>query len=60
MTIVIQINGKHRGEVSATPETSQDALVRLASANPRIAPHIGGKPIKRTIYVKGRLLNLLV
>jgi leucyl-tRNA synthetase len=58
--IVIQVNGKHRGDVSVDADISEADLVQLASANPKVLPHIADKPIKRTIYVKGRLINLLV
>ncbi len=58
--IVIQVNGKHRGDVTVGTDIAEAELVQLASANPKVAPHIGGKPIKRTIYVRGRLINLLV
>jgi leucyl-tRNA synthetase len=60
ITIVIQVNGKHRGDVSVEPNISEADLTELAAANPKVAPHIAGKPLKRTIYVKGRLINLLV
>ena len=60
ITIVIQVNGKHRGDISVAAGTSDAELVLLASAHPRVIPHIVGKPIKRTIHVKGRLINLLV
>ena len=60
ITIVIQVNGKHRGDVSVDAGISEAELVQLASANPKVVPHVAGKPIKRTIYVKGRLINLLV
>jgi len=54
------VNGKHRGEITAAPDASEADLVQLASANPKVVPHLAGKPIKRTIIVKGRLINLLV
>ncbi|HKB56099.1 MAG TPA: leucine--tRNA ligase [Lacunisphaera sp.] len=58
--IVIQVNGKHRGDVTVGADIAEAELAQLASANPKVAPHIGAKPIKRTIYVRGRLINLLV
>jgi leucyl-tRNA synthetase len=58
--IVIQVNGKHRGDVSVDAAITETALVQLASLNPKVMPHLAGHPIKRTIYVKGRLINLLV
>ena len=60
ITIVIQVNGKHRGDVSVDPAISETALAELAAAHPKVVPHLSGKPLKRTIYVKGRLINLLV
>ncbi len=60
ITIVIQVNGKHRGDVTADAGASEAELVQLALANPKVAQHIAGQPIKRTIHVKGRLINLLV
>ncbi|HEY8996052.1 MAG TPA: leucine--tRNA ligase [Lacunisphaera sp.] len=60
ITIVIQVNGKHRGDVTVAPTASEAELVALATANPKIAPHVDGKTIKRTIYVKGRLINIIV
>ncbi len=59
-TIVIQVNGKHRGEISAAPDAVEAELVKLALENPKITAHLAGKPIKRIINIKGRLLNLLV
>ena len=60
ITVVIQVNGKHRGDLTVAPEISETQLVRLASAHPKAAPYLAGQPIKRTIYIKGRIVNLLV
>ena len=59
ITIVIQVNGKHRGDVSVSPEIGEVELVRMASAHPKVIPHLIGLQIKRTIYIKKRLINLL-
>ncbi|MDB6113221.1 MAG: leuS [Lacunisphaera sp.] len=60
MTIVIQVNGKHRGDVSVAPGIAEPELVQLASTHARVIPHLASGPIKKVIYVKGRLINLLV
>ncbi len=60
LTVVIQVNGKHRGEVTAPVGTPEAELVALACAQAKVAPHLADKPIKKTIYVKGRLINILV
>jgi leucyl-tRNA synthetase len=60
VTIVIQVNGKHRGEVSVDVDVTEAELVKLACAQPKIVPHLAGKLIKKTIYVKSRLINILI
>ena len=60
MTIVIQVNGKHRGEVEVPVNVTEAELKVLASQNPKVAVHLAGKEIKRAFYVKGRLINFLV
>ena len=60
ITIVIQVNGKHRGDLSVPPEISEAELVQLASVHPKVTPLLIGLQVKRTIYVKKRLINLLV
>jgi len=60
MTIVFQVNGKHRGDAQVPVASSEADLIRIAQEHPKVAPHLAGKTLKRTIYVKGKLLNLLV
>jgi leucyl-tRNA synthetase len=60
MTIVFQVNGKHRGDAQVPAASSESDLIRTAQEHPKIAPYLAGKTVKRTIYVKGKLLNLLV
>jgi leucyl-tRNA synthetase len=60
LTMVIQVNGKHRGDITCEIDTPEAEMVALAAANPKVAPHLADKPIKRIIHIKGRLINLLV
>ncbi|WP_415907641.1 leucine--tRNA ligase [Oleiharenicola sp. Vm1] len=60
MTIVFQVNGKHRGDAQVPVASSEADLIKIAQEHPKVAPHVAGKALKRTIYVKGKLLNLLV
>ena len=39
---------------------AQDDAVSAARANPRVAPHLEGKTVKRVIYVPGKILNIVV
>ncbi|HYP15745.1 MAG TPA: leucine--tRNA ligase [Opitutus sp.] len=58
--LVFQVNGKHRGDALVPVGLAQDQAVALAQAHERVAPFVTGKPIKRAIYVPGKILNLVV
>jgi leucyl-tRNA synthetase len=60
MTIVFQVNGKHRGDAVVPVGSTEAELINVAKAHPKVAAQLEGKALKRTIYVKGKLLNLLV
>ncbi len=60
ITIVFQVNGKHRGDAQVPAGTAENELIEIARQHPKVAPHLEGKPLKRTIFVKGKLINLLV
>jgi leucyl-tRNA synthetase len=46
--------------VNVEPGIAESDLVNLALAQPKVSPLVAGKPLKRTIYIKGRIINLLV
>ncbi len=58
--LVFQVNGKHRGDQLVPVGTTQDDALALAQANPRVAPHLAGKAIKRVIFVPVKILNIVV
>jgi leucyl-tRNA synthetase len=59
IALVVQINGKTRGTIMVDPEITQDGALQAALADPAIAKHLTGA-IRKVIFVKGRLLNLVV
>ena len=58
--MVVQVNGKKRGELLVAPDADEEVVKAGALADAHVAPHLHGKTIKKAIYVKGRLLNLVV
>lgn len=60
MTIVVQVNGKMRAELSVASDAPQEVIVEAALSNDRVQPFIAGKDVKKTIYVPGRLVSLVV
>jgi leucyl-tRNA synthetase len=60
MTIVIQVAGKVRGELVVSPETSEEEIKSLAQAHESAKKWTEGKTIVRVIYVKGKLVNIVL
>ena len=60
ITIAVQVSGKLRGTIEVAPDAAEAEVLAAAKAEPKVAEFIAGKPIKREVYVKGRLVNLVV
>ena len=60
MVIGIQVSGKLRGQIEVALDASEAAILAAAKADDKVQQFLEGKPIKREIYVKGRLVNLVV
>src|SRR5690606_11941655 len=58
--VVVQVNGKRRGEVELPKDADEAAARAAAEADPAVAPHLEGKTIRRVIYVPGRIFNIVV
>jgi len=58
--VAVQIGGKTRGTVQVSADASEDAVVAAALQDPNISRHVDGKQIRKRIYVKGKILNIVV
>lgn len=58
--LVIQFNGKRRGEIEAPKGASKEELQALAEGSEEVAKRLEGKTPKRVIVVPGRLINFVV
>src|SRR3989442_4275727 len=59
MVLVVQVNGKVRGQIEVAPDASDATILTAARVDRNVQSFLGGKQIKREIYVKGRLVNLV-
>jgi leucyl-tRNA synthetase len=60
LALVVQVNGKRRGEVRV-PKDADEAAVRAAVlADETVRRHLQGKEPRRVIVVPGRLVNVVV
>ncbi|OGL31459.1 hypothetical protein A3F64_02815 [Candidatus Saccharibacteria bacterium RIFCSPHIGHO2_12_FULL_42_8] len=60
MTIPVQINGKVKATLEIATDSSEQEVVDQAKAHEKVAPHLDGKELRKSIYVKGRIVNLVV
>ena len=58
--IPVQVNGRVRGRISVPADASQDAIIEMALADPKVATQIDGKNLLKKIVIPGRLVNLVV
>ncbi|CAM6036417.1 unnamed protein product [Sphagnum compactum] len=60
VTLAIQMNGKTKGTVQIAVGADEAAAVAAVSEDETFTKFLDGKDIKKTIYVPGRILNLIV
>jgi leucyl-tRNA synthetase len=58
--IPVQVNGKLRGKVLVPAESGEDVIVERALTDEKVKAAIASKRIAKTIFVPGKLLNLVV
>lgn len=60
VTVVVQVNGKVRGQISIAPDASQDEVAEAAKANEKVAGYLADHPIKKTVYVPKKLISFVI
>jgi leucyl-tRNA synthetase len=60
VTVIVQVNGKLRGELTVATDTPEDELKALALAHENVRRHVEGREIRKAVVVKNRLVNLVV
>ena len=58
--LLVQVNGRLRDKIAVPAESGQAAAVEFAKASKIVQQWIDNKPVKKTVYVKGRLINFVV
>lgn len=60
LKIVVQVNGKVRGEILISSNISEEEIKQKVLMNQVILKHIGGREVKKIIYIKNRLINIVL
>ena len=58
--IPVQVNGKLRSRIMASPEASNDELQEMAFADAKVREYTDGKEVVKVIVVPQRLVNIVV
>ncbi len=60
IVIPIQINGKRRSEITISVELSEDEVIKKAKLDDKIASYLKNTIIIKEIYIKGKILNIVL
>src|SRR5262249_36497895 len=60
IVVPVQVNGKVRSRLTVPAEASEKELEQFALADPAVVAHLAGKPVKKVVVAKGRLVSLVV
>jgi len=60
VTVVVQVNGKMRATLDLPRGAGQEAVQEAALADDRVKRHVNGARVRKAIFVRDKLLNLVV
>ena len=60
ITLIIQVNGKLRDQIKVSVDISEEEAKKIALKSEKLKKWIDGKEIKKIIFVKGRLINVVI
>ena len=58
--VPVQINGKVRARITLPKDATEAQALTAAQTLPALAPHLKGKPLRKTIWVPNKILNLIL
>jgi leucyl-tRNA synthetase len=58
--IIVQVNGRKRGEFGSSIDISEEEAFERAESLPEVKGWLEGKEVKRRIYVRGKIVNIVV
>jgi len=60
LSLVVQVNGKVRGQIDVAADASQGDILETAKHEENVARHLDGKTVRKEIYVPNKLVNIVV
>jgi len=59
VTLVVQVNGKLRGQIELPVDAERGAIEQAAQTEPNVQRFVEGRPIRKIVVVPGKLVNLV-
>ena len=60
LTLVVQVNGKVRGQVDVAKDADKEAILAMAKADANVRRYLQGKTVRKEIVVPNKLVNIVV
>ena len=60
LELVVQVNGKLRGQIRVPVDADREAIGRAALAEPNVQRFLEGATVRKLIVVPGKLVNVVV
>lgn len=58
--VAVQVNGKLRDTIMVLADANETEVITKAKASENVQKHLGGKKVKKEIYIQGRVVNIVV
>ncbi len=58
--LIIQVNGKMRDKIVVAADITEEEAKKIVMESEKVRNNISGKEIKKIIFVKGRLVNIVI
>ena len=58
--IAVQVNGRIKAKLNIAADAAQEDVLAAAKSDSKVAETIGGMTVVKEIYIKGRLVNIVV
>ena len=60
INLVVQVNGKKRGLISLDPDKTEKEILEITTKDKQIVKYLQDNQIKKSIYIKNKLLNIII
>ena len=60
VAIVVQINGKKRGLINVDRDTEEEQMINKINKDEKISKYLINKEIRKKIYIKNKLINIII